>query len=258
MNPWIILAAVAAIALAFVIIPVGATAFAAWRRPVRLTCPRAGRTAQLAVPPLRAAAAALAGHEVRGVSRCSLWHEVPVCYEECLALPESSRRPVPAGTPPPRKADRPPGVRTILVPLDGRAGSEVVLPVVADLARAQGAVVRLLHVVPPAVALRGEDGVRMLAFVDEEAARLDYESRAYLRDVARRLTGIAVEDAVRVGDPAAAIVAEAEAAGADLIALASHRRFAPARLVRRSVAARLRRATTIPLLEVRYGVGVAA
>ena len=56
MNPWMVLLALVAVALVFVLLPVGATAFAAWRRPVRLTCPRAGKEAQVRVPPLRAAA----------------------------------------------------------------------------------------------------------------------------------------------------------------------------------------------------------
>ena len=40
-------------------------------------------------------------------------------------------------------------VRRILVPLDGSAESEAVLPPVAELARAEGAAVRLLHVTAP-------------------------------------------------------------------------------------------------------------
>ena len=257
MNPWVVLPVLLLIALVFVLMPVGARAFAAWRRPVRLTCPQAGRTAQLMVPPLRAAVAAVFGRQTSGVARCSLWHDVRACHEECLALPESERQPVPAGTPPPRP-DRARGVHTILVPLDGHAGSEVIVPVVADLARTHGARVRLLRVVAPSVAVRGEDGVRMLAYVEQVAAQREFESRSYLHDVARALPGIAVEEAVRVGDAVTGIVAEAEAAGADLIALASHRRTAPARFVRRSVTDRLRRATAIPLLEVRYGQGAPA
>ena len=117
---------------------------------------------------------------------------------------------------------------------------------------------RLLRVVAPALAVRGEDGVRMLAYVEQEAAQREFESHAYLRTIARELPGVTVEQAVRVGNPVTAIVAEAEAAGADLIALASHRRPTPARFVRRSVARRLQRATAIPLLEVRYGQRVPA
>jgi nucleotide-binding universal stress UspA family protein len=256
MNPWIVLLGLLAVALVFVILPVGAIAFAAWRRPVRLPCPRAGTEAQVSVSPLRAAIASVFGRTA-GIERCSLWHAVRVCHEECLALPEASRREVPVGTPPPRPG-RGPGVHTILVPLDGQPGSEAVLGAVADLARARGATVRLLHVVAPAQAIPSDDGTRLIAFADQEAERRELESRDYLRTVARRLPDIRVETAVRVGDAVAVIVDEAESVGADLIALASHRRRALARFAARSVARRLRRATTIPTLVVRYGEGAAA
>jgi nucleotide-binding universal stress UspA family protein len=254
MDPGSVLPALIVIALVLVLVPVGATAFAAWRRPVRLTCPQAGRTAQLAVPPLAAGVAALFGRNAH-VARCSLWSAVRACHEECLRMPESARRPVPIGTPPPRPA-RPRGMHTILVPLDGTAGSEAVVPVAADLARVYGATVRLLRVVAPARAVRGEDGVRMLAYVEQEGAQREFESQAYLHTVGRRLSGLTVEQVVRSGDAARCIVAEAEACGADLIALASRRRLVP--FARRSVAHRLRRATTIPLLEVRHGDRVPA
>jgi nucleotide-binding universal stress UspA family protein len=257
MNPWIVLLALAAVALVFVLVPVGATGVAAWRRPVRLTCPRAGKEAQVRVSPMGAAVAALFGRNTAGIERCSLWSEVRVCHEECVALPEAERRPVPVGTPPPRP-DRGPGVHTILVPLDGRPGSEAVLPAVADLARAHRATVRLLRVVSSPEAIASDDGTRMIAFVDQEAERRELESLGYLRAVARRLPGITVEETVRVGEAVTAIVDEAESAGADLIALASRRRGMLGRLARRSVAGRLRRATTIPTLVVRYGEGVAA
>ena len=53
-------------------------------------------------------------------------------------------------------------------------------------------------------------------------------------------------------------VEEAESAGADLIAMASHHRNALGRLMRGSLARRLERETTIPLLLVRYGERAAA
>lgn len=250
MNPWMILLGLAVVALVFVVVPVGASAFAAWRRPVRLTCPRTRTEAQVRVPALSAAIASLFGRDA-AVKRCSLWHAVLDCREECLALPEASRRPVPAGTPPPR----PGGARsyTILVPLDGQPGSEEVLAAVADLARAHAATVRLVQVVAPPGTLRSDDGTFVFAFSDQETARRERETRAYLSAVAERLPGVTVESAVRFGDAITGIVDEAEAAGADLIALASHRRHPLSWLLRRSVAARVRRATRIPTLVVPYG-----
>jgi nucleotide-binding universal stress UspA family protein len=249
MNPWMILLGLAVVALVFVLVPVGASAFAAWRRPVRLTCPRTRTEAQVRVPALAAAIASLFGRDA-AVERCSLWHAVLDCREECLALPGASRRPVPAGTPPPR----PGGARyTILVPLDGQPGSEGVLGAVADLARAHAATVRLVRVVAPPHALRSDDGTFVFAFSDQETARQERETRAYLSAVAERLPDVTVQSAVRFGDTITGIVDEAEAAGADLIALASHRRHPFSWLFRRSVAARVRRATRIPTLVVPYG-----
>jgi nucleotide-binding universal stress UspA family protein len=133
-----------------------------------------------------------------------------------------------------------------------------VLDVVASIARVHGATVRLLRVVPTATAIPSDDGTRVIAFADQEAERCEHEARAYLREVAQRLPGVTVEDAVRVGEAVGAIVDEAEAAGADLIALASHHRSMLSPRAGRSVARRLRRVTTIPTLVVRYGDGAAA
>jgi nucleotide-binding universal stress UspA family protein len=252
MNPWIALLGLVVVALVFVVVPVGATAFGLWRRPVRLTCPRAGTEAQLRVPPLRAAIASLFGRDAADIEGCSLWRVVRDCRQDCLALPESARRPVPVGTPPPRPGAVA-GVRTILVPLDGTPGSEEVLATVAALARVQGATVRLVRVVTLPRAIPSEDGARVVAFADQETERQELETRAYLRGVAARLPGVAVESAVRFGDTVTRIIDEAESAGADLIVLASHRRRGLAALFRRSVAARLRGATRIPTLVVAYG-----
>jgi nucleotide-binding universal stress UspA family protein len=252
MNPWIVLLGLVLVAAIFVILPVGGSAFAMWRRPVRLTCPLTGTEAQLKVRPILAAIESVFGHDTPGIDRCSLWSTVPGCREECLALPAGARRSVPAGVPPPQPGAVA-GVRTILVPLDGTPGSEEVLATVAALARVQGATVRLVRVVTPARAIPSDDGTRVVAFADQEIERQELETHAYLRGVAARLPGAAVESAVRFGDTVTRIIDEAEAAGADLIALASHRRRGLAALFRRSVAARLRGATRIPTLVVAYG-----
>lgn len=256
MDPSLILLGLLVVAVVFVVLPVGASAFATWRRPVRLTCPRMKTEAQLRVSALAAAVASLFGRNAV-VERCSLWHAVPACGEECLTLSETSRRPVPAGTPPPRSgADgRAP---TILVPLDGRPGSEEVLVTVAALARGHAATVRLVRVLAPSRPVRSDDGIHVLAFTDQETVRLEQDARAYLSALVPRLAGVTVESAVRFSDTIEGIVDEAESSGADLIALASHRRHPLAELFRRSVTARLRHATRIPTLVVPYGEPSAA
>jgi nucleotide-binding universal stress UspA family protein len=255
MNPLIVVLGLVVVALLFVAVPVGVTAFASWRRPVRLTCPRAGEEAQLRVVPLAAAAAALLGRRPR-VERCSNPNFVHGCREGCLALPEASRRPVPLGTPPPHAAAT--SRHTILVPLDGRPDSENVLPLVASLARIQDAAVHLVRIVTPPGPVRSDDGVRVVVFSDEETERLEGEARAYLAGIARRLDGAIVTSVVRVTEPITGIVDEAEAVGADLIVMARHRRPRLTGFVRRGVVARLRRATRIPTLVVPYGARSAA
>jgi nucleotide-binding universal stress UspA family protein len=247
-NAWLVLPAIVLLAAALIVVPGTVATFVHWRRPFRVRCPRAAREGQIRVGPLGAAVAAVLGREAPTVARCSLWREVPECHEECVGAGSVMPRPVPVGTPPPH-AD---GPRKILVPLDGRPGSEAVIDTVGFLARTAGATVRLLRVARRVEPVVSDDG-RVIAFADQEAGRVEREARAYLDGLAARLPGVAVECAVRFGDPVAEIVEDAESAGAEVIAMASRRRAGAARQVRRSVARRLGRRTRIPLVLVPYG-----
>jgi nucleotide-binding universal stress UspA family protein len=141
--------------------------------------------------------------------------------------------------------------KKILVPLDRSPEAEAVLPVAARLARADGAVVRLLHVAPNPVAVLVEGG--MPAYVDQEIDRLRYEALDYLRGAASRLAGVPVEFAVHFGDPADEIIEEAKEFGADLIAMATHGRTGLARVVLGSVAEKILRTAPGPVLAIRHG-----
>ena len=77
--------------------------------------------------------------------------------------------------------------------------------------------------------------------------------RAYFQRVATSLGPVTVSFAVRFGEPAEQIVEEAEATRVTLIAMATHRRTGIARIVKGSVAERVERATTIPVMLVQYG-----
>jgi nucleotide-binding universal stress UspA family protein len=149
-----------------------------------------------------------------------------------------------------------PKIRKILVPLDGFAGSEAVLATVAELARAEGARVRLLHVAQPVDAVVANG--RVVVYADQETERVARETLAYLKRAAAGLSGVDVELAVEFGDPAKAIASEAESAGVDLVAMATHHRTGVKRLLRGSVAEKVERATAIPVLLVRYGQQLAA
>lgn len=108
--------------------------------------------------------------------------------------------------------------KRILVPLDQTLRAESIVPVVADAARGGGASVRLLHVAPVPDTILGEDG-RVVAYADQEMARLEAEGLDYLRTIEAQLDGVAVESVVRFGDPVKEILGEANAWEADLVAV---------------------------------------
>lgn len=146
--------------------------------------------------------------------------------------------------------------KKILIPLDRSFGAEATLAVAADLGRANGSVICLLHVAatPGAVVADG----RVVAYADQECERLQHESMVYLREAARRLAGFPVEFRVRFGEPAEEILGEARESGADLIAMATHGRTGVARLVLGSVAEAVLRRSAVPVLLVRHGLPAAA
>ena len=252
MNAWVILIGIVVIAALFVVLPVAATAFSYYRRAWRLRCPAEGADAQIVIDAPRAAIGEALGRPWREITQCSLWPTLRLCKQECLASRDSEARPVRLGAPAPGTT-REGRLRKILVPLDGSPGSASVLWTVGQLARAQDARVRLLRVESPVSSVYGNDG-RVVAYADQEYDRVALDELQGLRQTAHELAGLEVETAVRFGDPATQIVEEAEETGADLIAMATHRRAGVARLVKGSVAERVERATTVPVVLVPYGV----
>jgi nucleotide-binding universal stress UspA family protein len=113
--------------------------------------------------------------------------------------------------------------KRILVPLDKTETSEEVLPLVVHMARSSGATVRLLHVAPVPARQEGDHG-RVIAYADQEMARVEAEARDYLEPIEATLDGVAAETVVRFGKPVEEILTEAEAFGADLIAMSTRRR----------------------------------
>jgi nucleotide-binding universal stress UspA family protein len=118
--------------------------------------------------------------------------------------------------------------KRILVPLDLTPDGEAVLPLVVDAARGGGGTVRLLHVAPYAESVVDADG-NVLAYADQEAARLEAEARDYLSTIEAQFDGVPVECAVRFGEPVPEILLESEVFGADLIVLTTR---CPHRLAR--------------------------
>jgi nucleotide-binding universal stress UspA family protein len=140
--------------------------------------------------------------------------------------------------------------KRILVPLDGDERSEAIVPVVAAVARDSGATVRLLRVYPIPERREGPHG-RTVEYVDQAMSRLTAEAHDELARDEARLAGVPVDTVVRFGEPAEEIALEAEAFGADVIALAEPARGRLRRLVTPGVADRLARQTSVPTLVLR-------
>jgi nucleotide-binding universal stress UspA family protein len=124
---------------------------------------------------------------------------------------------------------RTPGLREILLPLDGTPDGEVALPLAETLARATGGTMHLVLVVPTVGSLSGamSSVARFSPRVTSEL--LDSagdDAVAYLQALADRLSavGVAVETSIVREDPAMAIVDAAKRMRADLVVMASHGR----------------------------------
>jgi nucleotide-binding universal stress UspA family protein len=137
--------------------------------------------------------------------------------------------------------------KRILVPLDGSTTAESAIPLIADLARGGGAVVRLIHVAQMPENRYGADG-RLVAYADQEITSVESEQRDYLSSVEVGLAEIPVEGAVRFGEPVREILAEAEQWGADLIAVTTAGRSGLGRLVLGSVAEAVFRKAHVPVI----------
>jgi nucleotide-binding universal stress UspA family protein len=147
-----------------------------------------------------------------------------------------------------------PQLNRVLVPLDGSARAERALGPAAALAALTGGGCELLHVVrsrPYAVDWSLAYGGRPLG----EPADLTRDARRYLRGVAGRLRELSVPARWRVvtdeRPTAVAIARHAELCGADVIALASRGGVGWTGLLKGSLAARVAREATVPVLVCR-------
>lgn len=141
--------------------------------------------------------------------------------------------------------------KRILVPLDGHESSEAAAALAADLARGSGGTVRLLQVYAVPEERRGTFG-RVVAYADQEMARLTGEGRDYLESVEARLGSVPADTVVRFGEPRDEILTEAEAFDADLIVMTAARRTGwLSRLGRGGIGERLLHDSTVPVVLVR-------
>jgi nucleotide-binding universal stress UspA family protein len=152
-------------------------------------------------------------------------------------------------------AEPPAVVRHVLVPLDGSEQAEQVLGPALDLAALLAADVNLLRVVEPLVVPDRRWAGNPTSGMDPELVhRLAADARGYLERVVVSLDGAAPRIAPQVvvnRRAAEAILAEAGTRPGTLVALATHARAGLARLVLGSVADKVIRGTTGPVLVYR-------
>jgi nucleotide-binding universal stress UspA family protein len=166
----------------------------------------------------------------------------------------------------------------VLVPLDGSAFAEDALPVARDLAGTLGGTLTLLQCIHEAhsMVVPGHETVAgavndpltyMGAYVGprevqqvvsyntqeleaERGAALDY-LKGVQEEIAEAQATLPVQLEVRVGAPAHEIIAASRELGANLVVMATHGRTGPARLLLGSVADRVLREGSVPVLLVR-------
>jgi nucleotide-binding universal stress UspA family protein len=146
-------------------------------------------------------------------------------------------------------------IKTVLAPVDGDPVHEQGLAVAADLARALGARLQLLSVVPTVGALAGRDATTrkfMPGTTQAILALAEEDLKSYLmRQVSfLQKTGLAALAELRHGDTASVIAETAENVDAGAIVLATHGRAGTAAFWTNSVAARVQAQTKRPLFLV--------
>jgi nucleotide-binding universal stress UspA family protein len=142
-------------------------------------------------------------------------------------------------------------IKVILHPTDFSPRSEPAFLLACSLARDAGARLIVLHVLEVPLMVTG--GVAMapplpppLPSQEDRRAALEQLHRVQPPDPA-----VAVEHRLEQGEPATAILQVAQEAGCDLIVLGTHGRTGLARLLMGSVAEKVARGATCPVLTVK-------
>ena len=147
--------------------------------------------------------------------------------------------------------------RKILVPLDGTAQSESVLPYANELALIQGAQLVLVHAMqPPFQRLPlyddkvSESRIENVALLGREHKQAEYLDADYLDTIAEqiRVSGAHVENFCRAGEPDKVIEACVHLAKPDLLMMATHCRTLVGQVLFGSVSHTLLHHVNIPLM----------
>ncbi len=150
--------------------------------------------------------------------------------------------------------------RSIMVPLDGSAFGEQVLPLAAGLARRTGARLELVHVHASVETGTGEGVLVPVAAMDRWDGEVRQAERLYLSDAAHRVLEhdeLEPHVALVAGRIVDALEAHAAGIGADLVIMSTHGRGGLARAWLGSVADGLLRRLSVALLLVKPREGAA-
>lgn len=141
---------------------------------------------------------------------------------------------------------------TILLALDGSPLAEKAIPHAVAMAKKFDAQLMLLRVVSPAAAADGVT-VAVPQLYDELIRAMEQAASGYVQSEARDLRDQQVKASgiCRTGNPAAVILDVATEFKADVIVLTTHGRSGLGRWVFGSIAEKVLRAATVPILLVR-------
>jgi nucleotide-binding universal stress UspA family protein len=144
----------------------------------------------------------------------------------------------------------------MLIPVDGSATAENVLPYARLLARTLNIPVELLEVLNVAEPAR-LGNPQNPGHLEDRVALAEASSAEYLRGVAATFTGANVHCTVEKGRPEDVIIAKGAGDASMLIAMATHGRSGISRWLLGSIAEKVLRAAANPLLVVRAHEGAA-
>ena len=154
----------------------------------------------------------------------------------------------------------------IAVCLDGSELAEQIIPYAAEQASRFGSALVLIRVVADPIftspGVPGLPGVPVVTSgMDRQVQKEERESEAYLERVAKRLLAenrLQAESVTLLGDPGLAVVEYAAANGVGLVAVATHGRSGPGRVLFGSVADYIVRHSRLPILLIRPTLGRAS
>jgi len=143
-------------------------------------------------------------------------------------------------------------IKTILCPVDRSPSSLQAFGYAIALARWQGARLNLLEVIESVTPPFGSVGAKHAGVLKEARAALERDLRQML--VSRRASDVKVDIVMRAGNVVREILAQAGDSRADLVVIGSHGRGGVQRLVLGSVAEKVLRQATCPVITIRRGV----